>query len=464
MSTEEAQTGQAHSLSPSPCDIGQSIDRGAWTISQKKATLLAALAVIFDGFDNQLLGVAIPAIITDWGLVRSDFATALASGLIGMGLGSAIGGWLGDRIGRKPALIASVLLFAMGTASIFLAEGLRSLVLLRLIAGLGIGGALPNATALVAEYTPLRHRSTSVIATIVCVPLGGMLAGVVAGQVLPTLGWKGLFLMGGAGALIVAMVLLLVLPESPRYLVRYQRRWNELARTMAKLGHVVDARHGFSDGVEHLAAREGSAIAELLGADYRRDTVALWVSFFACLTCVYMAFSWLPAMLASQGLNMSVTSAGLAFYNCGGVLGPLACVWLVDVFGSRRPLLMFAMGGALTALSLNVVGMSAGGTHSMLFANLAAHGFFVNGVQTSLYALAAHVYVTRIRATGVAGALSVGRIGAISSSFIGAWAIQAGGGTAYVAVLGGAMLVTLLGIAAVRRQIPPTHPHARSRD
>jgi AAHS family 4-hydroxybenzoate transporter-like MFS transporter len=230
---------------------------------------------------------------------------------------------------------------------------------------------------------------------------------------------------------------------------------------MFKLGHAVDARCGFVDGTEQPTAREGGVIAALVGTDYRRDTVALWVSFFACLTCVYMSFSWLPTMLASQGLALRVTSAGLAFYNFGGVLGPLACVWLVRSFGSRRPLLTFCFGGALSAFSLNAIDMSANADHFVLFSNLAVHGFFVNGVQTSLYALAAHVYVTRVRASGVAGALSIGRIGAISSSFIGAWAIQTGGVSVYVAMLGGAMLIALLGVAAVSRQIPPARPPPR---
>lgn len=437
------------------CDVGAQLDGGAWTLLQKRATLLAALAVIFDGFDNQLLGFAIPAIMADWGITREGFAPALASGLLGMALGSALGGWVGDRIGRKPAIIASVLLFSVATGSIFMANGISALIVLRLLAGMGIGGALPNATALVAEFTPLRHRPTAVIVTIVCVPLGGMLAGVVAAQVLPTLGWRALFVIGGAGGLAVTGLLWLAMPESPRYLVRRPARWGELTRTMSRLGHAVDGRNGYKDAVEESGTDSKSTVATLFGLSYLRDTIALWVSFFACLTAVYMAFNWLPGMLAAQGLDLGVTSSGLAFYNFGGVLGPLACVWLVGAYGSRKPLLVFALGGAVGAFSLNLLDMSAGNDHTALYLNLAVHGLFVNGIQTSLYALAAFVYVTRIRATGVAGAMTFGRLGAIASAFLGAWAIQAGETSVYVAVLGGCMLVTFLAIAAVGRHVPP---------
>lgn len=430
------------------------IDGGPWTGRQKLATALVALAVVLDGFDSQLLGFAIPALINEWHVTRADFAPALASGLVGMALGSALAGRLGDQYGRKRALLASAYLFSIATAAIAWVDSLTALTALRLFAGLGIGGVLPNATTLVSEFTPARNGSTAVIVSIVCFPLGGMLAGLVAADVLPTLGWRALFLMGGCGGVLVTTVLAFTFPESPRYLARFPQRRHELDRVMARLGHPIPATVQLAPVVESSTARSTPVISTLFSAEFARDTLALWAAFFACLACVYMAFSWLPSMLAAQGMDLASTSRGLAAYNMGGVLGPLTCAWLVHTRGSRPSMIGFAIGGAATALALNLIDLNQTTNQLALLTTLALHGFFVNGVQTSLYALAAHVYVTRVRATGVAASLAIGRLGAIASAFVGASVIQAGSALNYVSVLAGCMLIALVAISMVNRHIP----------
>ncbi len=176
----------------------QSIDDGPWTGFQKRGVLLAALAILLDGFDGQLIGYAIPVIIQEWGVSREAFAPVVAAGLIGMGIGSVIAGYISDRLGRRVAIIGSVLLFGVATSAIGFSENLATIALLRFVAGLGIGGALPTCTTMSAELTPARRRTLAITGTIVCVPLGGMLAGVYAGTILPEFGWRVLFWAGGA--------------------------------------------------------------------------------------------------------------------------------------------------------------------------------------------------------------------------------------------------------------------------
>ena len=210
-------------------DVGSLLDDGHWSGYQKLLVGATALTIILDGLDNQLLGAAVPALMSEWGLPRPAFASVLAAGMIGMMIGGFIGGYIGDRIGRRLALLGSVVWFGLLTVLVAFADGVTTLIALRFVAGLGLGGAMPNAAALASEYVPLRRRPFAVTMTIVCIPLGGTLAGFTGALILPSYGWRALFLVGGILPLVLAAVLWKVLPESPRFLARQRARWPELA-------------------------------------------------------------------------------------------------------------------------------------------------------------------------------------------------------------------------------------------
>src|SRR6184192_2325066 len=208
-------------------DVGYVIDEGRWSTYQKLLILGTALTIILDGVDNQLLGNAVPSLMKEWSLPRGGFSTVLALSPFGMMIGGAVGGMLGDRIGRRTALLFSMISFAVLTLAISTVNGLMLLGALRFLAGLGLGGAMPNAAALASEYVPRRQRAFAVTLTIVCFPLGGTLAALVAAQVLPTYGWRTLFVVGGIVPIAVAILLFLFLPESPKYLATRPGRWSE---------------------------------------------------------------------------------------------------------------------------------------------------------------------------------------------------------------------------------------------
>jgi AAHS family 4-hydroxybenzoate transporter-like MFS transporter len=208
-------------------DAGRLIDEGRWSGYQRRLVALTALTIIFDGIDNQLLGVTIPSIMADWHVARSAFAPVVALGFTGMMVGGAAAGIAGDRFGRRGALLSSMALFGACTLAISLVSGVDALAALRFAAGMGLGGAMPNAAALAAEYVPARKRALAVTLTIVCVPLGGTLAGLIAIPALPAFGWRALFVMGGIVPIVAALALRRVLPESPRYLAARPARWND---------------------------------------------------------------------------------------------------------------------------------------------------------------------------------------------------------------------------------------------
>src|SRR5207253_9246040 len=218
------------------------------------------------------------------------FVPVQTAGMIGMMIGGAIGGVIGDRLGRRVALIGSVVAFGALTLLVSLSGGLGVLTVLRFFAGFGLGGAMPNAAALSSEYVPKRQRPFAVTLTIVCIPLGGSLAGLVGAQVLPRFGWRGLFLVGGILPLVLAAILLRVLPESPRFLARTPARWPQLRRLLRRLGHQVDDATQFSDAAERPITRV--SVGELLTPALRGDTIALCSSFFFCLLSVYIGIAW----------------------------------------------------------------------------------------------------------------------------------------------------------------------------
>ena len=187
-------------------NVGEMLDESAWSGYQKLLILGTALTIILDGVDNQLLPNALPVLMREWQLTRADFATVLAIGPFGMMIGGAVGGWMGDRFGRRTALLLSVLSFAVLTFAIAWVTTPFMLGLLRFVAGVGLGGAMPNAAALASEYVPRRQRPFAVTLTIVCIPLGGMLAAWVSGRILPGYGWEPLFMAGGAIPVVLALV------------------------------------------------------------------------------------------------------------------------------------------------------------------------------------------------------------------------------------------------------------------
>ncbi|MGA3025641.1 MAG: MFS transporter [Bryobacteraceae bacterium] len=432
-------------------DVAALMDGGSWSTYQKLLTALAALAVIFDGFDIQILGFAIPSLIREWHVVRADFGPVLAVGLAGMALGSPLAGYCGDRFGRRVTLIGCVLTFGLATMATAFLHGIAGLTVLRLVTGMGAGGALPNASALTAEFAPLRRRAVAVKLAIVCVPLGGMLGGLIAARVLPAFGWRALYAIGGALPLLFAVALWAALPESPRFLARRPERWPQLARLLARMGHVVSAGAEFEE--RQAMALPRIRVRTLFGPGLARDTAGLWIAFFFCLASIYLVFGWLPAMLTAQGVDMATASSGLAIYNFGGVLGVLVWAVLITILGSRRPLLSGALACAASALALLLAPIQAHGDRTWLLVGLGVNGLLANAVQTSMYALAAHVYPTSIRATGVAYSTAIGRVGGLLSSLFGAAIIQAGT-AAYWYALAMAMICAFAGLAWVRSHYP----------
>jgi len=259
-----------------------------------------------------------------------------------------------------------------------------------------------------------------------------------------------MYLLGLLGLLRRDLLRAVSLPESPRFLVRHPARWPELSKLLSRMSRPVASSTVYVDAAEQKAERAG--FKSLFETGRARDTIAIWCTFFVVLLAVYSAFSWLPTMLAAEGLSPAIAGSGLTAYNMGGVFGALLCAVCITRFGSRWPLALCCIGAAASAFILQGVDFSKNA--NWLIIGLGIHGLFVNAVQSTMYALCAYVYPTIVRATGTASALAFGRLGAILSSFAGAAIITAGGGSAYLTMLGTAMALAFVGLMLVKRHIP----------
>jgi AAHS family 4-hydroxybenzoate transporter-like MFS transporter len=437
----------------SSVDVGKLLDAGSWTGYQKWLVFLVAMTIVFDGIDNQLLGIVIPTVMNEWGVPRSAFRWVVSLGYFGMMVGGMAAGLAGDRLGRRTALLGSMVVFGVLTVAAAFVNSTEALGVLRFLAGIGLGGAMPNAAALAAEYVPARMRPVAVTVTIVCVPLGATLAGLLGIQALPTLGWRNLFIIGGVVPLVAAAALRYMLPESPQFLARHRSRWAELVGVMKRMGHDLAPDSSFAEPSSGRPARKAS-VASLFAAEFRRDTLALWGAFFSCLLAVYLCFSWLTSLLTGAGFDPATANTGITAFNLGGVGGALLGGAVITWLGSRRAMLTMTAVAIAGATGLALMEITPAVPLLAIMAMLTLTGAMINGVQTTMYALAAHVYPTAVRATGVGTAVAFGRIGAVMTGFIGSWAADIGGTHAFFSVVAGMMVVTFVTLAVVGRHVP----------
>lgn len=440
-----------------PVNISEVIDRERFTGLQAGVLLLTSMAVIVDGFDIQSLAFAAPVIIQEWGLTRAEFGPAAAAALGGMLVGAPLGGVLGDWIGRRLAMVFSAIYFGVATIATSYAGDLQQLIILRLVSGVGFGALLPNATALLAEWVPARYRSIAVSVMIMGVPIGGIVGAAVSSWLIPAYGWRAAFQLGGAVAIATAVILLIFLPESLRFLLQRPKRRALLTRLLQRAyGQNKFEGETF---VMDTAAKVG--LAELFTSRHFRVTFGLSLAFIANLLVFYGFSSWVPTILTSMGLPLDVSIRGALYFNLWSLPGALVAGLLVGLLGSRWGLLLVL--GAAIAVTAGMAYLILGGapTSTSVMLTLSAAGAAVAGLQAALYALAAAAYPTNCRSTGIGFVAGIGRLGAIVSAFAGGVVLsQMNGEALFFAILALVLLVAVLAVFIIDRHAPPTRKQA----
>ncbi len=373
---------------------------------------LCFCVVLMDGFDTAAIGYIAPSLVAEWGVERAALAPVLSAALFGLAFGALTAGPLADRFGRRRVLIGAVAIFGLACSASGFSGGLTELVALRFLTGLGLGAAMPNAITLVSEFCPDRRRATITNAMFCGFPLGAALGGFLAAWMIPQFGWRSVLLLGGAMPIVLTLLLVLLLPESVRFMVA-KRASPDRIRAVLR-GVSVDAVHATSFELhEPLPAQGRSGVGTVVSRPFLIGTVMLWIAYFMGLMIFYALINWMPTLLKDAGLPQSTAALVSALFPLGG-LGAILSGWLMDRFNAT---LVVAACFALTGAAIYAVGQSIG-TLSLLMAVMLLGGTLMNTAQTSLPSLAAAFYPTQGRATGIAWMLGIGRFGGIAGSFL----------------------------------------------
>ena len=450
--SEDHAVGADASALGSTIDVGRVLDEAPWLTFQKGVLFLASLAIVLDGIDTQTLTLAIPKIARGWNLGLRPFGIVIAAGSIAMVIGTLLGGMVGDRLGRRVALLGSTVICGAGTLAAVLAHDVFTLGITRVVASIGIGAAMPNATALVAEYTPRRYRSLAISIALGSVPIGAFVGGVLASVILPRGNWQALFLVCGVIPMIGAALLAVTLPESIRFLLGRPSASPRIGVLLGKLGQRVGTGDSFIDSVEEHLSK--ASIRELFARRYRQDTLSISAAFFLMIFSTLFIASWTPSLLARLGHAANITSAGAAAFSIGGLIGALCGAALFTRIGWRAALLIMTGGAVLTTLVLSMSPLGPGAVaDTTLMGAFLVTGIFVPGSQVLLFTLAGQIYPTSIRATGVGFVAAVGRIGAVLSGLVGPLLLSYGVRGFFIAVAT-AMLMSGMLVQLARAQIP----------
>jgi AAHS family 4-hydroxybenzoate transporter-like MFS transporter len=398
---------------PRALTVNELIDDRPTSAFQIGAIVLCGLVIVFDGFDTQSMGFLVPSIAAEFGVPRATFGPALSAGLFGLMIGAMVSGPIADRWGRKSAIILSVLVFGVMSLVTARATSLTELVSLRFLTGLGLGGAMPNAVSLASEYAPKRLQPMFVSAIFVGMAGGAVVASAVGGVLMPIWGWRSVFVVGGLLPLVLAVLLLVVLPESLRFLAVVgadRARMTAIVRRIAP--EAADVPLAPSPASERL---EGLPVAHLFTDGRAVGTVLLWIPFFMNLLILYFILSWLPSLLSDAGMPVSAGLTAVAAFSIGGIVGTLLQGPLMKAFGVYTPMAV----EFVASLALVVVAAQIFASFELMIAVTFVLGGSVQAAQAGLNVLAAMYYPTAMRSTGVGWALGVGRIGAIVGPLIG---------------------------------------------
>ena len=437
-------------------DVKAFIDQRGMTAMQWLLLALCFLVVAADGMDVAIMGFLAPSILQEWGGSRASFGVVMSAAPFGLVLGALIAGPASDRLGRKTVLVVSVLMFGLFTIATAYTHDLTQMAGLRLLTGLGLGAAMPNSTTLLSEYVPQRSRSLLIAVMFTGFNLGSGTVGFAAAWLIPQHGWRAVLLFGGALPLALIPFLLVLLPESARFMVV---RRAAAARIGAVLGRIC--RTTFPAGTEFTAPEPPLASKKPIGVLFSRGygllTGALWLTYFMGLLVIYLLTGWLPTLIKDAGLPISAAASITAMFQIGGTVGAILVGWAMDRARPTR-----VIGAAYAAGAACILGLGAAGALSGSLALLvAAAGFFMSGAQTGLNAYAPSCYPTAARATGVSWMLGMGRFGSIVGSMVGGLLLSMGWSfTAIISLLAVPAVLAGLAVLTARRAAEDAGPAA----
>jgi AAHS family 4-hydroxybenzoate transporter-like MFS transporter len=403
----------------------QTVDLSRIIDSQKIGTfhvvlvIMTFVVVMADGYDIGAAAFAAPALLREWHINPADLGKLFSAGLFAGLFGPPLLGWIADHYGRRTAVIGGLLFFGVFTLASVLAQDLGTMIALRFVAGIGIAGVLPIATALVAEFAPRRMRATLFILMFSGVTFGGGVPGIVAARFMGTYGWQILFWVGGLTPIVVAMIAMFVLPESIKFLSLKRERHAQLVRQLARMqpGLVLDPDSDFVIGGEDNRAK--FSYAAIFKGRLAWITPMFWLSNAVNLMIFYFINQWTPTILSTAGYPVADAVLAATAFQFAGTAGGLVIMRPLDKYGFIPVPILFACAIPIVA-SIGMPGLPEG----IIIALVAAAGFCLLGLQFGNIASETNVYPTYIRSWGLGSCFGAGRVGSVVGPILGGYLIS----------------------------------------
>jgi len=415
------------------------------------------LALVSDGIDMQLLGIVAPLVIVDFGVDRGTFGIAMSAALIGFGLGAWGGGWLGDRIGRRYTLALAALIFALATIAASRTDGVWHMAWWRVLGGIGFGAAYANALAMAGEWMPERWRPVTVSTLSVGTPIGGAIVGWLGPNLAEAYGWRGTFVVFGVATLLLVAIVLILLRDSPSFLMA-RGKTAEAARA---------ARRVLGENVEltverHDADMDGSATVGVLHRANLRLNIGIGIAFTAFALVAYGILNWSTTFLTAAGFTLEQGGHAVSVAGITSIVGSVAAGVFSRQFGSRRVMavLSIVLLALLIGLAFAVESLPAtptAGERLIVVTLIGAAAAVFSGGIASMYVIMTFGYPPSCRSAGLGFGIFMSRVGAISASGLGGALLDLGRGSVvpFFAVLSLGAVLVLLAAFIIDRHMPP---------
>ena len=384
-------------------DIVARLERLPTSWWQVKARIIVGVATFFDAFDALAIASVLPVIVPLWKLTPPEIGVMISAGFLGQLLGALLFGWIAERYGRMNAMVGSIALFGVMSLACALAWDYRSLLVLRTIQGIGLGGEVPVAAVFISELAKAQGRGRFVLLYELVFPVGLVAASLLGLWVVPHLGWQYMFVIGALPALL-ALVLRSLLPESPRWLaVRGRNAEAEAAMSLIEM-ETQKATGQPLPPVKPVVSTsdKGASWSDLFGPFYLRRTLVVWVIWFAAYFVNYGLTIWLPTLYRTVfKLPLDVSLRYGLITQAVGLLGTLICALAIDHVGRR---LWFAVSFAAATLALAALALLPAPTAEQVLTFMTIAYFFISSINIGVYLYTPELYPTRVRALGVGAA------------------------------------------------------------
>jgi benzoate transport len=388
-------------------DIVETLKQGTMKPVQVLAVTICVVINMLDGFDVLVMAFTAPSISAEWALNPQSLGVLFSSGLFGMAAGSLFIAPLADRMGRRNIILICLVIISVGMLASAFTNSIFELAAMRVITGLGIGGALASITTITAEYSSKKRQGFAISLVQSGYPIGATIGGTIAAILIVQYGWRSVFIFGAICSALMIPMVLRFLPESLEYLITHRPK-NALGKINSLLSKLDQPTlQQLPESKKQIDKNNG--LLKVIAPELRASTLLLWCAFFMVMLSFYFVLSWTPTLLTEAGLRIEQGISGAVLMNIGGVIGGISLGYLTSRF-SRYRLTAFFM--TLCAIAMIGFGLLDNSLNLMLIVGFVI-GYFVFGSMIGLYSIAPDLYHTSIRNTGMGWAIGIGRIGAI---------------------------------------------------